>query len=389
MAIWFFSFHMNSKEPEMNSFQNSYVITNRAEPCYSYYENIVPAANGNLWFFMASGQYEPDACNYEPAGLTPSETAPAKFLSALESDLEVAISNNCPQLTVIIHGLGNLFTDSVEEMTVVGSGLQQYASYGGLVISFDWPSYGEVDSGLEYGLGSWSFPPPAKPGSIRGNIGASTGAFTNLLAMLKKIQSDLPTININFICHSEGNYMMMVGMNVQSETTAFLNQILLVAADINNGALQTPDSNPPVGAGEALPVLSLSNRVTVYFSSGDDVLPDSEYLYSADHNPNYPQRLGLEGPYSFPGLATGVWGVDCSSVINDTTIQQIPQVPSGMDSHSAYFYIPQVLEDWAQTLNGISEGQVVNRQATSNPNDYTMTFVQPRSVRLRRKAAGA
>jgi esterase/lipase superfamily enzyme len=371
----------------MNNFKNSYVITNRQDPCYSYYANIAPASPGMLWFFMAPGQYEADACNYLPTASEPSNAPPPAFLTALEADLKIAISNNCPQLTVIIHGLGNLFTDSVEEMTTVGTGLQQYAKYGGLVISFDWPSYGEMDSGLYYGSGSWTFPPAATPGSIRGNIGASTASFSNLLALLQKVQTDLPSIQINFICHSEGNYMMMVGVNAQTGSMPTINQTLLVAADINNGAFQT--TNSPADAGEALPVAKASSRVTVYFSSGDDVLPDSEEFYGADHNPNYQKRLGLEGPYSFPSLVSNAWGVDCSSVINDTTIKQIPQVPKGMDSHSAYFYIPQVLQDWMQTLTGTAEGKVINRQATSNPNDFTMTFVPPSAMQLKRQTAKA
>lgn len=371
----------------MNSFKNSYVITNRQQPCYSYYANILPEPNGLLWFYMASGQYEADACNYEPAAATPSDVPPSNFLAALEADLKIAISNGCPQLTVIIHGLGNLFTDSVQEMTVVGTGLQQYANYGGLVISFDWPSYDELDSGTYYGPGSWAFPPAATPGTIRGNIGASTSAFTNLMNMLQSIKADLPSIQVNFICHSEGNYIMMVGMFAQPNTKPIINQTLLVAADVNNGALQK--TNNPPNAGEALPIANLSDRVTVYFSSGDDVLPYSEdWPVYYNHNPNYLKRLGLEGPYSFPDLAANAWGVDCSNVINDTTIKQIPQVPKGNDSHSAYFYIPQVLQDWAQTLNGTAANQVVNRQKTSNPNDFTMTFIPPPSERLLRQTTG-
>jgi hypothetical protein len=64
----------------------------------------------------------------------------------LESDLQIAIVDGFPQLTVVIHGLANLFSTSVSELASVGGGLQQYAQYYGLVIFFDWPSYDTIDS---------------------------------------------------------------------------------------------------------------------------------------------------------------------------------------------------------------------------------------------------
>ena len=132
----------------MTPFTNSYIITARGLPSSTYYLNIAPLPDNELWFYTALGQYEPDASKYRPVSPAASQTPPPGFLDALTTDLNVAIANGCPQLTVIIHGLGNLFTDAVAEMTTLGSGLQQYASYYGLVISFDWPSYGALDSSL-------------------------------------------------------------------------------------------------------------------------------------------------------------------------------------------------------------------------------------------------
>jgi esterase/lipase superfamily enzyme len=91
-------------------------------------------------------------------------------------------------------------------MTTLGSGLQQYANYYGLVISFDWPSYGELDSSIYYSSSPYSFPPTKTFGTVRDNINGTVGAFGNLITMLQQIQSGLE-VQINFICHSEGNYM--------------------------------------------------------------------------------------------------------------------------------------------------------------------------------------
>ena len=167
-------------------FNNSYIITARGLPSSTYYLNVAPLPNNELWFYTAPGQYEPDASKYGPVGPA-SEAPPQAFLDFLTADLKVAAANNCPQLTVILHGLGNLFTDAVTEMTTLGSGLQQYADYYGLVISFDWPSYGELDSSIYYSSTPYSFPPTNMSGTVRDNINGTVGAFGNLIAMLRKI----------------------------------------------------------------------------------------------------------------------------------------------------------------------------------------------------------
>jgi esterase/lipase superfamily enzyme len=246
-------------------------------------------------------------------------------------------------------------------------------------MSFDWPSYDEIESFLpsNYAPLPYRFPPSTTSGTIRGNINGSVQAFGTLIAMLQQLQQKLG-IGINIVCHSEGNYMMMLGMNAHpSVPSPILGQVLLVAANINNGAL-LPSSNSPPYTGQGAPIAALSNQVTVYYSSHDDVLPWSEDFLKIFHNPSYHQRLGLEGPSSYANLLPGVYGVDCSAVVSDAVIQQIPQVPPGTSAHSAYFYIPQVLQDWAQTLQGTAPANVINRApVVGTSNAFTMRFVPP------------
>jgi hypothetical protein len=174
----------------MTSFNNSYIITARGLPSSTYYLNIAPLPDNKLWFYTAPGQYDPDASKYGPVSPA-SQALPQPFLDLLTADLTVAAANGCPQLTVIIHGLGNLFTDAVAEMTTLGSGLQQYAKYYGLVISFDWPSYGELDSSIYYSSSPYYFPPTNTSGTVRDNINGTVGAFGNLITMLQQIQRGL------------------------------------------------------------------------------------------------------------------------------------------------------------------------------------------------------
>jgi esterase/lipase superfamily enzyme len=270
--------------PTLTPFNNSYIITARGLPSSTYYVNIAPLPNDELWFYIAPGQYNPDASNYSPV-IPASQTPPQPFLDALTADLKVAIANGCPQLTVIIHGLGTLLTDVVTEMTTLGSGLQQYANYFGLVISFDWPSYGELDSMIYYASSPYSFPPTNRFGTVRDNINGTVGAFGNLMTMLRQIRNSLEA-QINVICHSEGNYMMMLAMAAEaSGQEPCFSQVLLAAADINNGALQLPGSLADTGQG--LSIATLSNRVPIYYSKNDDVLPYSQSLLKDYHNPSY------------------------------------------------------------------------------------------------------
>jgi hypothetical protein len=361
------------------TFANSYILTTRDRPAATSKSQIFPLPNGTLWWYTAPRQYDPEVTDYTAVGLQPSATPPPAFLSMLESDLQIAIANGFPQLTVVIHGLANLFSTSIGQLAATGGGLQQYAQYYGLVISFDWPSYDTIDSFWppNYAPLPYSFPPSTTSGTIRGNINGSVQAFSTIVQMIDQLQQKFGVV-VNVICHSEGNYMMMLGMHAQpNNQRTILNQVLLVAADINNGAL-LPLSNTPPYTGQGAPIATLSQQVTVYYSSGDDTLPWSKNFLAPFHNPSYRDRLGLDGPSSFADLLPRTCGVDCSAVINDAAIQLVPQVPPGTSAHSSYFYIPQVLQDWAQTLAGTAPANVINRAPVAGTsNAFTMQFVPP------------
>jgi hypothetical protein len=184
--------------------------------------------------------------------------------------------------------------------------------------------------------------------------------------------------------------MLMAALSIARNPQPVFNQTLLVAADINNGALQSSGST--AHSGQGLPISALSNRVTVYYSAHDDVLPKSQDLLFLFHNPSYHRRLGLEGPYSYAAgaLPANACGIDCSNVITESVITKIPQVPHGTTSHSSYLYIPQVMTDWAQTLSGVAQDAVVNRvvnAAAPDGQSYVMNLVAPTPAPLVRNAA--
>jgi hypothetical protein len=86
-------------------------------------------------------------------------------------------------------------------------------------------------------------------------------------------------------------------------------------------------------------------------------------------------------------LPSNVIAVDCATVIND---QVTGKINPNLHSHSSYFYIEQVLQDWSQTLNGVAAGKVVNR--TGEVNAFAMNYVASADLRTgvrrsRRRAA--
>jgi hypothetical protein len=165
----------------------------------------------------------------------------------------------------------------------------------------------------------------------------------------------------------------------------FMDQVLLVAADINNGALEAPKGSPPV-TGQGSWIAQYSKTVTVYWSSADTMLPYSDEWINY-HNPSFPLRLGLHGPHSFAmgAILPNAYGLDCSLVANGRN----PYTPWWITVHASYFYIPQILLDMKQTLSDVSPADVVNRVSTGNqsfqmtcvPSPLTRPF-QPRGSRL-------
>jgi Alpha/beta hydrolase of unknown function (DUF900) len=356
----------------LTKFNYSYLLTNRYYPSEQWAHYIYPLPPGQLYFYMAPGQYNSNYNAYQPVNANPTKIVPTMFAQLIEKDLKIAIANGSPQITVYVHGLANYLSDTCNELGTYGANLQQQG-YNGLVIAFDWPSYGDVESYEYYGSLPYSFPPKATRGTIRDNINGSIQSFSTMLSILAGICRKY-NAKLNFMCHSEGNYMLMLVMNYIDFTPApFIDQVLLLAADINVGALQTREFKSP-WSGQLSALNPYARATTVYWSSHDDALPSSEG-WTDYHNPQYPNRLGLHGPTSFQSgaMIPIAYGLDCSAVVNRTVMNKAG-IPWSVSTHSAYFYIPQVLQDMAQTLNGVPPAKVTNRVSAGQPNGRAFTM---------------
>ncbi|MFL6336901.1 MAG: alpha/beta hydrolase [Pyrinomonadaceae bacterium] len=349
---------------------NSYMITNRQDVTGTSPDNTLPLPSGELWFYLSTdGPHDTNVADYQltaDAKGQASVSPPADFLAALQADLDATITNNSAQLVIFIHGLANSFASGINDTGTLGAGLAQ-ADFGGLVIGFSWPSYGLFDSVVDYE-------------GVRQNINDSLENFASLLSLVQTLRAGLAggvALNVSLVCHSEGNYMLMQGLNYLSghplSTWQNINHVLMLAADINDAALQVPGEQN-VGTGAA--IAGLSDQVTIYYSNTDPELALSTVTFIDYHNPDYPGRLGLEGPYSFEenALETNTYGVDCDWVVNPANLLWLKAkglVPWEVLEHSSYIYIPQVLTDMTQTLNGTAPCDVVNRTSLGAPDNQS------------------
>lgn len=170
--------------------------------------------------------------------------------------------------------------------------------------------------------------------------------------------------------------MEMAGM--QATSLSVIQQVILLAADINNGAF-LPDTVSGGGWGNQIADNSLST--SVYSSTHDPLLKIAKDAFKSQHNPDFPDRLGLEGPtYSSGQMNEKMVAVDCSAVVEEWHLEHLRlegYVPSLTNLHSSYRYIPQVLWDICQTLNQVSPDSVFDRTPASYPNAYTMFKTDP------------
>lgn len=372
---------------------NSYMITNRAYPTDQWASSIYPVLpHGNNFYLVAPGanNYNPDA--YQQVGAA-TAAMPSGFQSQLEADIVAAVQGGGPEVTLYIHGLAYYLSDACETLGHFGANLAAPPqSYKGLVIGFSWPSYGDYESWKYYGSLPYSFPPKAFELTIRDNINGSTASLLNLLSQLVPLCRKHGA-RLNLATHSEGNYMLMLAMYALSSNPGawqalagaggFIDQVLMLAADINNGALQTPQSLPP-WAGQGSSIAQYAKTVTVYWSSADDRLPHSDG-WPSYHNPTFPLRLGLHGlANNAPGkILPNVYGLDCSLVAI------AKNTPPGKSVHESYFYIPRILQDMTQTLGDVPPANVAHRDPAGNQ-QFKMTAVpalleasfQPSGTRL-------
>jgi len=334
------------------SFANSYSITNRAYPATKSHDSktlIIPLPGSGLFYYSAKGNYNHDTSQYAPS-------SGGAFFSNLAADLQQTVdATGRANLVIMIHGLGNTYPDALQQAASVGSYLQT-VGYPGLVLGFSWPSYSYWVAPL-VGYYATTRPPQAMAGTIRDNINGSVASFLAMLGQLQKIVVNGKPVNISVISHSEGNFMLMWGMKSYPTNGPRLNHAILLAADISAAMLQ----NGQAGAG----ITNNFSDVNVYFSGCDPDVTYSDYEFFAFHDPTYPTRLGLVGPFAYPaasGVPNNVAGIDCSQVtVNLGLISEV---------HGSYMWLYPVLTDVTSVLTGAKPTGRTLYPGSSSPSNY-------------------
>ena len=321
------------------TFNNSYFITNRNDPTTIWVDSATYVIPGPLSYYMSNTPYDQTTDDYS--------TVPwSTFLQDLEADLAGAVdASGHANLVVYIHGLGNTFDDAITEAAAFGSALASPGGFGGLLIAFDWPSYGTAVSALAsyYATTGINWPVTNTSGTIRDNINGSINSFVTVIQNLLAIKVNNNPINLSIISHSEGNYMLLMGMLglKQAGVTSGINNAIMLAADISAAVFQSGQ----FGYG----ITDICKQVSVYYSGADADVNYSDYDFFAFHNQTYPSRLGLIGPFAYPAasaITSSVIGIDCSQVtVNLGLITNV---------HGSYRSLPQTLADMGSVLNATS-----------------------------------
>src|SRR5579863_4688769 len=125
-------------------------------------------------------------------------------------------------LLFFVHGFNNSITDVMQEQEAVATGLARN-QFDGTIISFDWPSDGQV----------FAYLPDADQ--------AKTTAIDLVSSCVKPLlaaQTDKCLVSIHALCHSMGAYVVREALDhaddgVSTRANWTLNQLVLVAGDVD------------------------------------------------------------------------------------------------------------------------------------------------------------
>lgn len=360
------------------TFNNSYFITNRNDPQTIWVDSSTYVVPGPLTYWLSNTPYDQTTDDY-------SAIAWSEFLSDLETDLAATVdANGNANLVVYIHGLGNTFDDAITETAAFGSALASPGGFGGLVIAFDWPSYGFAVSALAsyYATTQINWPVKNTSGTIRDNINGSIDSFVTVIQNLLAIKINNKPVNLSIITHSEGNYMLMMGMlglKAANVASGSINNAIMLAADISAAVFHSGQYGSAI--------TDICSNVAVYYSGADADVNYSDYDFFAFHNQVYPSRLGLIGPFAYPSespLSSSIVGIDCSQVtVNLGLITNV---------HGSYRSLPQTLADMSSILNASTPtGRIAYPGGTNsyylNPAVNTEPGIAPPQGVYRRRVA--
>jgi len=241
-------------------------------------------------------------------------------------------------VTFLVHGYNNGWKDAAGLYERVCRSLFSGTNGLGLCISFDWPSFGNV---LGY------YPDRAHARECAIDLTEVLSELYDWLAAKQqatvKNPADACKAKVSLIAHSMGNYVLQKAMAAawtrknQPLLVTLINQLVMVAADVDNDLFETSS----VDSGDGAALANLCYRITALYSGRDAVLGASAGLKHFGT-----RRLGRSGlAVRPPAMFDNVWDVDCSSFF--------PKTVDGFQIHSAYFSNRQTLRLMREILRGV------------------------------------
>ena len=252
--------------------------------------------------------------------------------------LSHADNENQSHVTLLVHGYNVNWTSAAGMYQNVCSNLYTGPGSLGICISFDWPSCGSV---VDY------YPDRAHANACAGDLADLLSELYDWMVVKQQDAIDNPAnackAKVSLIAHSMGNYLLQKAMasawarKNKPLLASLLNQLIMVAADVDNDIFQ-PGSED---ASDGNALANLSYRITALYSGRDAVLGASAGLKHFGT-----RRLGRSGlSIDPPTGADNVWDNDCSSFF--------PPDVTGLLIHGAYFYHAGTLALMRQVLRGI------------------------------------
>jgi esterase/lipase superfamily enzyme len=251
-------------------------------------------------------------------------------------DLHDDMLNNKNDTLVFIHGFNTDLDTILKDIKNLSELYCTGNSRIGRVAAFVWPSYGN----------KFEYRDDRRNAEISGY--ALGRAYLKLLKFFSQYLAGNQACggNIHLISHSMGNFvlekMMEMVINIKDELNPIFKECLLIASDIDNTALELPKP--------LYRITDLSQRVHVYYNTGDELLMVSE------KTKNSLKRLGKFGPANIKLVRQGINVVDVTDVVRTSIINIDKWL-----GHGYFLTNEKVVSDINYVLQGEHTEKIPNR----------------------------
>ncbi|SEA30911.1 alpha/beta hydrolase [Alkalimonas amylolytica] len=253
-------------------------------------------------------------------------------------------------VTLFVHGYNNTWASAARRYEKLCADLFLSKKNLGVCVLFTWPSNGRRTSYY-----------PDRADARRSAIHLSE-VLNNLYDYLLMKQNEVDEerrcrAKTSIIAHSMGSYVLQEALNLtwqhnnQPMLVSLINQLVLVAADVDNDLFKSGES-VDLSLGDAM--AQLTYRITSLYTGRDQILG-----MSAGFKHFGKRRLGRSGIDRRYDVPDNVWDIDCSELIakNEKNI------------HSAYFETETVINLMEKILRGVDRHELLRQGTVHRDNE--------------------